>query len=117
MGWMKSIMINTAIDRLRKDNFLPEIGHIDESMWIEDRSQSPDKNILYKELILQVKRLPPAYRAVFNLYVIDGYSHQEIAFQLQISTGTTKSNLSKARVLLQKYIQQNDMKEAYVKCK
>ena len=108
LGWMKRIMINTAIDRLRKDNFLPEIGHIDDNTWIEDRSQASDQTLLYKELILEIKKLPPAYRAVFNLYIIDGFSHQEIANRLHIAVGTSKSNLSKARVLLQKFIKQNE---------
>jgi RNA polymerase sigma factor (sigma-70 family) len=108
LGWIKTIMINTAIDRLRKDNYLPEIGHIDDSFWMEDRSQTSDQTVLYKELVMEIKKLPPSYRAVFNLYVIDGYTHQEISDQLHIAVGTSKSNLSKARVLLQKYIQQNE---------
>lgn len=112
MGWMKTIMINTAIDRLRKDHYLPEIGHIEDSLWLEDRSQSSDQTVLYKELILEIKKLPPAYRAVFNLYVIDGYSHREISDQLHITVGTSKSNLSKARGLLQKYIQRSDEKRS-----
>ncbi|OIR00648.1 ECF RNA polymerase sigma factor SigE [mine drainage metagenome] len=108
MGWMKKIMINTAIDYLRKNNFLPEIGAIEESIWIEDKSQSADQSILYKELISSVKKLPPAYRAVFNLYIIDGFTHQEIANQLGISVGTSKSNLSKAREILQKVVKKSN---------
>jgi RNA polymerase sigma factor (sigma-70 family) len=108
MGWMRTIMINTAIDRLRKDNFLPEIGMVNEGIWIEDRSQGADQAVLYKELITQVKKLPPTYRIVFNMYVIDGYTHQEIANQLKIAVGTSKSNLSKARVLLQSYLKKSD---------
>jgi RNA polymerase sigma-70 factor (ECF subfamily) len=104
MGWMRTIMINTAIDRLRKDNFLPEIGMINEGIWIEDRSRSADQSILYKELIQEIKKLPPTYRIVFNMYVIDGFTHQEIANQLNIAAGTSKSNLSKARGLLQTFI-------------
>jgi RNA polymerase sigma-70 factor (ECF subfamily) len=109
MGWMRTIMVNTAIDHLRKNNFLPEIGSLSDSAWaIEDRSQPSDKNVLYKELVLQIKKLPPSYRTVFNMYVIDGFSHQEIANRLGISVGTSKSNLSKARMILQKFIKQND---------
>ncbi|MDB5201539.1 MAG: polymerase sigma factor [Ferruginibacter sp.] len=104
MGWMRTIMVNTAIDRLRKDNFLPEIGMTNEGLWIEDKDQASDQALLYKELILQIRKLPPTYRIVFNLYVIDGYTHQEIATQLKIAVGTSKSNLSKARGLLQSYI-------------
>ena len=103
------IMINTAIDQLRKNNFLPEIGDISESTWAqEDKSQSSDQVLLYKELVKQVKKLPPSYRTVFNLYVIDGLTNQEIADLLGISVGTSKSNLSKARVILQKIVKNND---------
>jgi len=110
MGWMRMIMINTAIDHLRKNNFLPEIGDISESIWLhEDKSQGSDHALMYKELVKEIKKLPPSYRTVFNLYVIDGFTHQEIANQLGISVGTSKSNLSKARVLLQKIIKTNDL--------
>jgi RNA polymerase sigma factor (sigma-70 family) len=109
MGWMRRIMINTAIDMLRKDNLLPEIGSITESVWMEeDKSQSSDQALLYKELISEVKKLPPSYRAVFNMYVVDGFTHQEIATQLGISVGTSKSNLSKAREHLKKILKEND---------
>ena len=109
MGWMRMIMINTAIDHLRKNNFLPEIGDISDSTWAqEDKSQSADQVLLYKELVKQIKKLPPSYRTVFNLYVIDGLAHQEIANLLGISVGTSKSNLSKARVILQKIVKNND---------
>lgn len=109
MGWMRMIMINTAIDQLRKNNFLPEIGDISESIWMhEDKSQSSDQRLLYKDLVKEIKKLPPSYRTVFNLYVIDGLTHQEIANKLGISVGTSKSNLSKARVILQKIVKNND---------
>lgn len=108
MGWMRTIMINTSIDRLRKDHYLPEIGIIDESVWIQDKSSTSDQALLYKELIREVKRLPTIYRIVFNMYVIDGYTHQEIATQLKIAVGTSKSNLSKARALLQKFIKSSE---------
>ena len=112
MGWMKTIMINTAIDKLRKNNFLPEIGYSNENLLFEDRSQLSDNNVLYKELILEIKKLPAGYRAVFNLYVIDGYNHQEIANLLQIAVGTSKSNLSKAKGLLQKFLQKSNYQKA-----
>ena len=86
---------------LRKENLLPEIGLINESIWIEDKSRSADQSLLYKELIKEIKSLPPTYRIVFNMFVIDGFSHQDIARHLKIAIGTSKSNLSKARGLLQ----------------
>jgi RNA polymerase sigma-70 factor (ECF subfamily) len=76
---------------------------IPEHVWEhKDDGQSSDDSVLYKELIAMVKALPPAYRLVFNLHVIEGYSHPEIAKMLGITTGTSKSNLSKARAHLQK---------------
>jgi len=113
MGWLKTIMIHTAIDRLRKDSFLPEIGMTNEEIWVADRLQSADQALLYKELINEIKKLPPGYRVVFNMYVIDGFTHQEIANQLKISVGTSKSNLSKAKALLRSYIKRNDLQMQY----
>lgn len=118
MGWMRMIMINTAIDELRKKSFLPEIGHTPEQVWdFEDRSQGSDRQLLYKELVQEIKKLPPAYRTVFNMYVIDGFTHQEIANKLSITVGTSKSNLSKARVYLQKIVKKNEMEVSYAICK
>lgn len=105
MGWIKKIMINAAIDELRRNSLLVEIGGIPEHVWdTADNSLSPDQALLYKELVIMIKQLPPAYRTVFNMVVIDGLTHQEVANLLDISVGTSKSNLSRARVLLQKHI-------------
>ena len=105
MGWLKKIMINTAIDELRKDNMLPEIGGIPEYVWeISDDNNKAEQLMLYKDLVVLIKELPPDYRVVFNLYVIDGYSYSEISELMQIPIGTSKSNLSRARQLLQKSI-------------
>lgn len=105
MGWMKRIMINVSIDELRKANMLPEIGGIPEYVWeTAANGQDADQLLLYKDLIILIKELPPVYRTVFNLYIIDGYTHSEIADLMNIAIGTSKSNLSKARQLLQKSI-------------
>jgi RNA polymerase sigma-70 factor (ECF subfamily) len=109
MAWLKRIMINTAIDELRKNNMTPEIGGIPEYVWEEaDNSQKSDHLILYKELVSYVKNLPPMYRIVFNMFVIDGCTHFEIADTLGISVGTSKSNLSRARAILQKIIKEKE---------
>ena len=108
LGWIRTIVVNTAIDQLRKDNFLPEIGTINDNVWIEDKSETSDQSLLYKELIQEIRKLPPMYRTVFNMYVIDGYTHQEIATQLKIAAGTSKSNLFKAREILQRAIKKNE---------
>lgn len=98
-------MINAAIDELRKGKMSPEIGGIPDYVWdITTKTQNADQLLLYKDLITIIKELPPQYRVVFNMYVIDGYNHLEIASVMNISVGTSKSSLSRARTMLQKSI-------------
>ena len=112
LAWLKKIMINTAIDELRKNELMPEIGGISDSDWtISDPHQDADQSLLYKDLIVLIKELPPAYRIVFNLYVIDGYSHDEISKMLGMAAGNSKSNLSRGRSLLRKKIKSLEEKK------
>jgi len=105
MAWMKKILINVSIDQLRKGNMLPEIGVIPDYVWeIGDNSNNADQIMLYNDLVILIKELPPDYRIVFNLYVIDGYTHSEIADMMGTTIGTSKSHLSRARAMLQKKI-------------
>ncbi|HXL56938.1 MAG TPA: RNA polymerase sigma factor, partial [Chitinophagaceae bacterium] len=105
MAWMKKIMINVSIDQLRKGEMLPEIGGVPDHVWeISDNNHNADQAILYNDLVVMIKELPPDYRIVFNLYVIDGYTHGEIADMMNSTIGTSKSSLSRARTLLQKRI-------------
>jgi RNA polymerase sigma-70 factor (ECF subfamily) len=108
MGWVRRVMINTSIDELRRMKMLSEIGSLPENIWDIPDNEQADQLVLYKELILIIKRLPPQYRIVFNMYVIDGYSHYEIADALQIPIGTSKSTLSRARSILQKFIKDEE---------
>ena len=103
IGWIRRVVINAAIDYMRREMNNHHSYPIPEHVWEhKDEGQSSDNSLLYKELMILVKELPPAYRMVFNLHVIEGYSHPEIAKMLGITTGTSKSNLSKARAHLQK---------------
>ena len=108
MGWLKRIMVNCSIDELRRTRMLPEIGGIPEHVWdvwgIDDRNYDADQLLLYKDLITLIKELPPKYRIVFNLYVLDGYGHSQIADMLKISISTSRSSLSRARSFLQNLI-------------
>ncbi len=105
MGWIRRIMINNAIDELRKNNMLPETGYTSEAVWDETSNRdNADQLLLYKDLMEQVGKLPPMYRTVFNMHVIDGLNHNEIAEALGIAVGTSKSNLWKARQILQSYL-------------
>lgn len=105
-GWLKKIVINTSLDFLKKENRQISFENIDNpQIWeLSEKSELADSKLLYKELIGFLKELPPSYNRVFNLYVIDGYSHAEIAELLHISIGTSKSNLFKAKEILQKKV-------------
>jgi RNA polymerase sigma factor (sigma-70 family) len=111
MGWMKSIIINTAIDHFRKNknNYLTGEIH-DEHLEVTDAMETTIDRMSYKEIIALVQYLSPCYRAVFNLHVIDGYKHEEIAKQLNISVGTSKSNLAKAKTNIQKMLKEANFK-------
>lgn len=103
-GWMRRIMVNTALEKLRKqDRLYPveEMKVYESTEWEEETISS----ITADDLLRIIQELPPRYRMVFNLYAIEGYSHLEIAELMNISEGTSKSNLSRARVILQKNVE------------
>lgn len=104
-GWFKRILVNTCIDHYRKNRSSVN-GHIlnEESDKLPDRSENGLDVLSYKEIIHAIKLLSPAYRTVFNLFVIEGLSHEEISKKLGISVGASKSNLSKARDNLRKLL-------------
>jgi RNA polymerase sigma-70 factor (ECF subfamily) len=106
--WLAKIMVNTSIDFLRSKKKL---------IFVDDINQVPEPGIdekivdklSYEELLKLVQVLPPAYRTVFNLYIMEGYQHQEIAAMLRISEGTSKSNLFKAKKILKEKITKASM--------
>lgn len=106
-GWMKRILVNTAIDHFRKNQKHQSNISIDDKLFhLADHGETSVDKLSYEELYKVVQQLSPVYRAVFNLYVIDGFKHEEIAKHLNISVGTSKSNLAKARLNIQKMIQE-----------
>lgn len=110
-GWLRKIMIYTAIDHFRKNNKHRMTTELNETyMHLPDGDEDSLSKISYDEIIASVKLLTPAYRTVLNLFIIEGFSHEEIAKELGISVGTSKSNLAKARKQLQKILfQQNEI--------
>ena len=102
-GWVKKIMIHTAIDRFRKDKKLQEVQDLGNHSGdiIYDGEDVFDK-ISHDEIMKAVQNLSAGYRLVFNLYVMDGLTHKEISEHLNIAEGTSKSNLAKARKVLQR---------------
>ncbi len=104
-GWLKKILINTAIDHYRKEKKHYNHADLDSARHTSASTASAVDQLAHHELLALVQKLTPAYRTVFNLYVMDGYTHEEIATMLNISEGTSKSNLSKARENLKKMLE------------
>lgn len=104
-GWAKRIMINNALQKFKGIRYMEVIN---ENI-PDDEVEIDDENVPIEYLMKIIQELPDQYRLVFSLYVLDGYSHKEIAEMLKITTGTTKSNLSRARLILKEKI------EAYTK--
>lgn len=102
-GWMRRIMVNTALEKFRKNDRLYPV----EEMKIYESTEMAEEtlsSITADELMKVIQELPPRYKMVFNLYAIEGYSHLEIGEMMSISEGTSKSNLSRARMILQKRV-------------
>jgi RNA polymerase sigma-70 factor (ECF subfamily) len=101
--WLRRIMVNTAINHYHQKQRAIKTDELDNA-----RHQSEQENILsgisYHEIIIMLQKLSPAYRTVFNLYVIEGYKHEEIASMLGVSVGTSKSNLFKAKEQLKRIL-------------
>ena len=102
-GWIRRVMINTALERYRSQVILQRVDEVKEE-YDEDSGNEALDRITCEELVGLIQTLTPKYRMVFNLYAIEGYSHQEISEELGISIGTSKSNLSRARAILQEKI-------------
>jgi RNA polymerase sigma factor (sigma-70 family) len=106
-GWFKRILINTSIDQFRKNRNNAMTFTLTEEFDVPAVNQATAiDQISYKELIDAMRLLSPGYRQVFNLFVVEGLSHEDIAEKLGISVGTSKSNLSKAREKMRKIILQ-----------
>jgi RNA polymerase sigma factor (sigma-70 family) len=101
--WFRRIVINTAINYLKKKHKLKREVSMQEAGGLSAREDILSR-IGYKELMAMVQSLSVMYRTVFNMYVIDGFKHKEIAQSLGISEGTSKSNLTRARARLQEMI-------------
>ncbi len=110
-GWIKRVTINTALQRYRKQKVFEIVNEeqIEEEVEVEIDNQE----ISLDYLLSIIQQLPDRYRLVFNLYILDGYSHKEIAEMLDISVGTSKSNLARARNILKVKIETNQ--EQYVR--
>ncbi|WP_368406938.1 RNA polymerase sigma factor [Tenacibaculum singaporense] len=110
-GWMKRITINTALQKYREKSPLQLVSEAPDEEIVEE-IELETENVNIDVLLEFIQSLPDRYRLVFNLYVLDNYSHKEIAELLNISVGTSKSNLSRARQILKKEMELYQAKEA-----
>lgn len=101
-SWAKRIAINVCLMDIRKNNLYSV--NISEAEAIAAKTPNALSSLSLKEMLALIQQLPDGYKTVFNMYVIDGYSHKEIADELGISVSTSKTQLMKARLLLQKKI-------------
>jgi RNA polymerase sigma-70 factor (ECF subfamily) len=101
-GWLKRVMINHVLQQYRQETFL---SLVKEDVPDDDEIEIDDEDISLEYLLKIIQELPNQYRLVFNLYVLDGYSHQEIAEMLTINLGTSKSNLARAKMILREKIE------------
>jgi len=102
-GWIRKIMVNTALEKYRLHyRQVPMSENVTEIDYAQENDIVADIDI--QELVKIIQELSPRYRIVFNLYALEGYSHKEISDMLQITEGTSKSNLSRARTILQEKV-------------
>jgi RNA polymerase sigma-70 factor (ECF subfamily) len=116
-GWIRRVFINSSIEHLRKKSAKLMTVSEKEEGTIEDTDISALDSMAEKDIIKLIQELSPGYRTVFNLYVIEGFAHKEIAEQLGISEGTSKSQLARAKSILQKKVAQylSDTEKTYTR--
>ncbi len=105
-GWIRRIFVNTAIEHFRRKKYLTPVTEKEENT-IEGNYASALDDLGTKDIMALVQQLSPGYRTVFNMYVVEGYSHKEIGDILGISEGTSKSQLSRAKVILQDMVRKH----------
>jgi len=116
-GWIRRVFINSSIEHFRKKSAQLSTVSDKEENTIEDSDISALDSLAEKDIIRLVQELSPGYRTVFNLYVVEGYSHREIGELLGISEGTSKSQLARAKAILQKKVTQylSDTQKSYTR--
>jgi len=106
-GWLKRITVNTVLQRYRDKAV---INLVNEDVLEQEVVIIEDDEIPLDFLLKIIQELPDKYRLVFNLYVLDGYSHKDISKMMEISIGTSKSNLSRAKQILKEHIEEHNLR-------
>ena len=102
-GWIRRVFVNTAIEHFRRKRYLQPVTEKEENT-LEGNYLSILDDLAERDILELVQQLSPGYRTVFNMYVVEGYTHKEIGEMLGISEGTSKSQLSRAKVILQQMV-------------
>lgn len=103
-GWVRKIMVNTALTNIRKNKKLKQNIELESVEFMLPSTNHINESFAAKDLLKIIQTLPTGFKTVFNLYAIEGYSHKEIGDMLGISEGTSKSQYSRAKAYLQKLI-------------
>ena len=111
-GWIRRVIVNVALQHIRKKKRLFPTVELDHAMMEVSHLNTTLAQLNAEALTIMVQKLPPGYRAVFNMYVIEGYNHKEISEQMEITIGTSKSQLSKAKAMLRQQLKALDQQEA-----
>lgn len=107
-GWMRRIFVNTALMNFRKTRQLQQQAELEAARQAADSSEDPFAKVAAADLMRMMQALPAGARMVFNLYAVEGFEHHEIAEQLGVSIGTSKSQYSRARALLREQIEKEE---------
>ena len=108
-GWVRRIFVNTSLDHYRKSKMERQMQDIDDVGYALASGEDIISDITANDMLEILKKIPPGYRMVFNLYVIEGYSHKEIAEELNITENTSKSQFSRARTFLLNVLEKQKM--------
>ena len=108
-GWIRRIVVNTALDFIRKNKKMQLNLSIEDVGYGLKKNQFVVEDLTAKELMKIIQNIPAGYRTIFNMYAIEGYSHKEIAQELEISENTSKSQLSRARAVIKKLLNENNL--------
>lgn len=103
-GWIQKIMVNTALEILRKKDVLKQSVDLEAAFLVSDNYPDAFRQLKAADLLEHIQALPAGFRTIFNLFAIEGYSHQEIAGMLNITEGTSKSQYARAKAWLQKRV-------------
>ena len=106
-GWARKVFVNTALMTLRKNDVMRQSEDIESARNVTGDEVTALQSMSYKELMDMVAELPPGFRTVFNLFLVEGYSHKEISEMLGITEATSRSQLQRARVMLQNKIKKH----------